>query len=50
MDDYDYYNFILILYFGFLIIYLIHPEPSLFYRNKKLYDCKINNEKVCIKK
>jgi hypothetical protein len=46
----DYYNFILILYFGFLIIYLIHPEPSLFYRNKKLYDCKNNNEKIYIKK
>jgi len=32
----NYYNFILILYFGFLLIYLIHPEPIVFYKNKKL--------------
>ena len=38
----DYYNFILILYFGFLLIYLIHPEPIVFYKNKKLMYKKIN--------
>ncbi len=32
----NYYNFILILYFGFLLIYLIHPKPIIFYKNKKL--------------
>jgi hypothetical protein len=44
----NYYNFILILYFGFLLIYLIHPEPSVFYRNKKLSGCKVTGEKICI--
>jgi hypothetical protein len=44
----NYYNFILILYFGFLIIYLMHPEPEVFYKNKKLTNCIKDFKKICI--
>ena len=44
----DYYNFTLIMFFGFLIIYLIHPEPEVFYRNKKLTICNKDEKKICI--
>jgi hypothetical protein len=46
----DYYNFILILYFGFLFIYLTYPEPFIFYRNNKIYECNITNKELCIEK
>jgi hypothetical protein len=44
----DYYNFTLIMFFGFLVIYFIHPEPELFYRNKKLTICNKDNKNICI--
>lgn len=28
----DYYNFILIMYFGILLIYILHPQPKVFYK------------------
>ena len=44
----DYYNFILVLYFGFLVIYSLHPEPKVFYRNKQIDRCNKNNKQLCI--
>ena len=44
----EYYNFILILYFGFLFIYAMHPQPIIFYKNKKLNECSVSNAKICI--
>ena len=46
----DLFNFILVLFFGMLIIYIIHPKPEVFYRNNKLNECKITDEqtKKCI--
>jgi len=44
----EYYNFILILYFGFFVIYVLHPQPIIFYRNEKLYRCKVADKKICI--
>jgi hypothetical protein len=46
----DLFNFILVLFFGMLIIYIIHPKPEVFYRNNKLNECKIRDEgtKTCI--
>jgi hypothetical protein len=46
----DLYNFILVLFFGMLIIYVIHPNPEVFYRNNKLDNCKIRDggQKICI--
>jgi len=31
MED-NLFNFILILYFGFLVLYTIHPKPSILYK------------------
>jgi hypothetical protein len=45
----DYYIFILILFFGMLVIYYIHPVPQVFYRKNRLENCKIDeNKKICI--
>ena len=44
----EYYNFILILYFGFFVIYVLHPRPIIFYRNEKLNECSISNATICI--
>jgi len=44
MKDY----FILILYFGFLFIYATHPRPIIFYRNNKLNECNVSNDKICL--
>lgn len=44
----EFYNFILILYFGFFLIYVLHPPPIIFYRNEKLYGCKVSDKKTCI--
>ena len=44
----EYYNFILILYFGFFVIYVLHPTPIIFYRNEKLYGCKVSDKQICI--
>lgn len=49
----EYYNFILLLYVGFMFIYVMHPEPKVFYKKTELSQCKIisdNNDsnKVCV--
>ena len=44
----EFYNFILILYFGFFLIYVLHPHPIIFYRNEKLYGCKVADKKTCL--
>jgi hypothetical protein len=44
----DYYNFILVMYIGFLFIYLLHPEPQIFHRNKQINRCNKNKKELCI--
>ena len=44
----EYYNFILIIYFGFFVIYVLHPQPIIFYKNEKLSGCNVYDKKTCL--
>jgi hypothetical protein len=44
------YNLVIILFFGFLIIYVMHPEPKILYKKNYLKNCNIkqNINEICI--
>lgn len=45
----DYFDFIKVMYIGFAIIYLLHPEPKVFYKKNIITSCDIKNkDKICI--
>jgi hypothetical protein len=42
------YNLIIMLFLGFMIIYIIHPEPKILYKKNYLRNCKLSNKNICI--
>ena len=47
MED-NLFNFILTLYVGFFILYMIHPEPKILYKRVFLQSCLKENAEMCL--